>query len=27
MRVLENVTNYRSLNGHPKQTLVHDLKR
>ncbi len=27
MRVLENVTNYRSLQGHPKQTLVHDLKR
>src|SRR5205823_2877350 len=26
MRVLENVTNYRSLGGHPKQTLVHDLK-
>lgn len=27
MRVLENVTNYRSLNGHPKVTLVNDLKR
>jgi soluble lytic murein transglycosylase len=27
MRVLENVTNYRSLQGKPKQTLVQDLKR
>jgi len=27
MRVLENVTNYRSLHLHPKKTLVDDLKR
>ena len=27
MRVLENITNYRSLHPHPKKTLVDDLKR
>lgn len=27
MRVLENVTNYRSLKGPPKKTLIHDLQR
>lgn len=27
MRVLENVTNYRSLQPHPKESIVDDLKR
>ena len=26
MRVMENITNYRCLNGPPKKTLVNDLK-
>ena len=26
MRVLENITNYRSLKGPPQKTLIHDLK-